>query len=71
MPKNVIQNVLALDCTDFATIITCTECAAWREIRSDRAAALAAGARHLKHVHGDFYAARRVQWLAQGRHTKG
>lgn len=71
MANNLVQGVLKLDCTDYATLIECLECPAWRELRPTRAAALATGARHLKLAHGDVYAARTVQWLSRRRDEEG
>lgn len=63
MPRP-IQSRLIIDAAEFSYLITCIECAPFREVRSTRAGALAAGAIHLKACHGDTHAARRVKYLA-------
>lgn len=63
----LIQGLLEVDESDLATVIVCHECHSWRECRPTRAAALVSGARHLKSVHGDTQAARRVAYLAARR----
>lgn len=64
MSPRPVQSRLILDVSEFLTVITCLDCPPWRCARPTRAAALAAGAIHLKATHNDPYAARRVQYLA-------
>ena len=67
MAKKLIQGLLEIDESALTALIICHECDSWRECRPTRAAALVAGARHLKSVHGDTSAARRVAYLAARR----
>lgn len=63
MPRP-IQSRLIVDAAAYSYLVTCLDCEPFREVRSTRAGALAAGAIHLKSCHGDTHAARKVRYLA-------
>lgn len=62
-----IQSRLLIDTGAYSHLVTCIDCPPFREVRSTRAGALAAGAVHLKLCHGDNHAARKVKHLANRR----
>ncbi|AWY04771.1 hypothetical protein PQC61_gp03 [Gordonia phage Emperor] len=49
---------IGIDATQYSYLVTCSDCAHWRSLRSTRGGAWRVAADHLRHVHAELEAAK-------------